>query len=345
MGVARFDGTRAGMNVPGLAKREGKSKQIRRVLGIVITCIAAAYFAAYLLKNLAGLKALEFHDWVVFYLCGAALVLALIPIACAGLAWWLLLRASKVELGLATAVWILAITQIAKYLPGNFAHHLGRVELAADFGARRRDTAWTVLLEAFLIIVAGFAGAALAIGIVGPDLLEMASVSISLLQVGVLVLLVLSVVLLPWWIVNVWQPPALERFLGSWRLARPSVVTVLSCVALYLLNGFVMAAVLAGLQASLSGENSVSIWMMFGAWTIAWLVGFITPGAPAGLGIREALLVGMLSPFMSPGGVLALTLWQRLLTTVAEGLVFGLAFLVRGRFTPGWKQAPVVPPP
>lgn len=320
------------MIASGIPEKDFKPKRIRRLLGIAITCIAVAYFAAYFLENFAGLAALELRDGAAIYLIGAAALLTIVPVTSAGLAWWLLLRASKVDLGLTSAVWILAFTQIAKYLPGNFAHHIGRVELAADFGVERRKTAWTLLLEAVLIIVAGFVAVTLAISIIGPDLLKPAGVSLGSTRISVLPLLVASAVVVFWFIVNVWRPPTLQRFLGSWRLARPSIVVVLACIALYLLNGFVTAAVLVGLQSSLLGDHSISVWMMFGAWTIAWLVGFVTPGAPAGLGIREALLVGMLSPFMSPGGVLALTLWQRLLTTVAEGLMFGLAFLVRVRF-------------
>lgn len=327
------------MTALGSAERNPRSARIRRLIGIVVAGLSAAYFLAYLLDHSSDLAALEMRDGAAISLIGTVVFFTVVPLACAGLAWWLLLTALKVKLGFASALWILAITQIAKYLPGNIAHHIGRIELAADFGVRRGDAAWSLIFEAILVIGAGILAAMLGVGMVGPTLLEAAGFSVNLLQVGFLLLVVVTACLLLLWVINVWKPPALRRFLGAWQLARPPITVILLCVALYLLNGFATAAVLTGLQSELTGGDSITIWTMFSAWTVAWLLGFVTPGAPAGLGVREALFIAMLSPFSGPGGVLALAILQRLATTIAEGLLFGIAFFLRERFDLQGRQS------
>jgi hypothetical protein len=56
------------------------------------------------------------------------------------------------------------------------------------------------------------------------------------------------------------------------------------------------------------------------AWCLAWVVGFVTPGAPAGLGVRDALLVGTLTAMHVEGAVTAAVV-LRIATTFADLIV------------------------
>ena len=63
--------------------------------------------------------------------------------------------------------------------------------------------------------------------------------------------------------------------------------------------------------------------------SLAWIVGYVTPGAPAGIGLREAVLALGLSPALGESGALALALLYRLVTTIADGVIAALGFLDR----------------
>jgi uncharacterized membrane protein YbhN (UPF0104 family) len=71
----------------------------------------------------------------------------------------------------------------------------------------------------------------------------------------------------------------------------------------------------------------------FSAWcgwlSLAWIVGYVTPGAPAGIGLREAVLVLGLSPALGESEALALALLYRLVTTIADGALAAFGFLDR----------------
>ena len=58
------------------------------------------------------------------------------------------------------------------------------------------------------------------------------------------------------------------------------------------------------------------------ACTLAWMLGFVTPGAPAGLGVREAVLLGLLGPVLGEPAALLLSLQLRLATLGGDLLLF-----------------------
>jgi uncharacterized membrane protein YbhN (UPF0104 family) len=64
--------------------------------------------------------------------------------------------------------------------------------------------------------------------------------------------------------------------------------------------------------------NLVQVTAIFAA---AWLVGFVTPGAPAGIGVREAALVALLSPITGNEIGLAAAALSRIMSVVGDAVV------------------------
>jgi hypothetical protein len=62
--------------------------------------------------------------------------------------------------------------------------------------------------------------------------------------------------------------------------------------------------------------------LLSGAFALSWIVGYITPGAPAGLGVREVVLVSLLTPALGGGNAVGLSLALRLATTIGDGVCF-----------------------
>ena len=86
-------------------------------------------------------------------------------------------------------------------------------------------------------------------------------------------------------------------------------------------------AVSAGWAAS-----GTAVWVLFnavssdaptlqlaaGAYALAWLIGFIVPFAPSGLGVREALFVGIMAPHFGVGPAAALAVVARFSNVVGD---------------------------
>ncbi len=82
-------------------------------------------------------------------------------------------------------------------------------------------------------------------------------------------------------------------------------------------------------------------WATFTAFTGAWLVGFVALPFPAGIGVREAVLAGLLSPWAASSAVVAASLGHRVLTIVAELLVYLMSRWSGGKpATPSTPRAP-----
>jgi hypothetical protein len=62
----------------------------------------------------------------------------------------------------------------------------------------------------------------------------------------------------------------------------------------------------------------------------AWLAGFVTPGAPGGLGVREAILVMALEGTLGKGGALAAAALFRAATTLGDVALYLAALVIRG---------------
>jgi hypothetical protein len=58
------------------------------------------------------------------------------------------------------------------------------------------------------------------------------------------------------------------------------------------------------------------------AYTAAWFVGYVTPGAPGGVGVREAALVVLLGPSLGEATALSVAAGLRLLTMLGDLLLF-----------------------
>ena len=119
-------------------------------------------------------------------------------------------------------------------------------------------------------------------------------------------------------------------------LQMPGAGTVVACLSLFVLNYVFMGLNLSILVNLFSaGDAPVSIAACIGLGGAAWLIGFVTPGSPGGLGVRESVLVSFLSPSIGPGAAVAATVSFRLVSIIADGvaLVVG-SFLLVGQVEP-----------
>ena len=73
---------------------------------------------------------------------------------------------------------------------------------------------------------------------------------------------------------------------------------------------------------SIFDEEIRSFTIIAGMFAAAWLAGFLAPGAPAGLGIREVLLVQVLSLAYPDPTALGATMILRVVTTLGDATAF-----------------------
>ncbi len=113
----------------------------------------------------------------------------------------------------------------------------------------------------------------------------------------------------------------------------PPRLTVVRAFLLYCATYCVVGIGIIALAHLLLPSQPHDNWLLVASFALAWVVGFATPGAPAGLGVREGLLLLMLGPVYTPAlaGILIIAL--RLATTLGDviNFVVGLILLPRNR--------------
>jgi len=109
---------------------------------------------------------------------------------------------------------------------------------------------------------------------------------------------------------------------------------VFACFALQslflLISGLIFLVMLIGISLSDDKGDVFSFWLapiIIGCFVVAWLGGLVTPGAPAGLGIREVILLALLSSHLPKDTILTTVVIGRLLTIVGDLLFLAQALL------------------
>ncbi len=192
---------------------------------------------------------------------------------------------------------IYAISQIGKYIPGNIFHLAGRQALGMAAGIPGWVLIKTTFWELALLSAAGAMIAVLAL----PLLLTSMSVSV----VGALSLLMLSALI------------AISIAMPGRELRR----------ALWLYLAFLAIAALCFVLLLAwfcdCGLTTPWLWLaVMGAYVAAWLIGMLTPGAPAGFGIREVVLLFLLASVVAEGELLIAVLAGRVVTLVGDVLFY-----------------------
>lgn len=307
-------------------------KHLYRVLGSLVALAVMLVFAVYVWHALRG------HDLMVYANPRSllAIVAAALIYCCAipltALAWRGLLRDVGTERSWRELIAILGLTQIAKYVPGNVGQYVGRAALSIKRGIGVRPFTVTVLLEILLTIAA-----ALCVGVCtgmlsGAGLTVVRSQGLQLLIVAGLVAIAATGVLLFRQLV----PRVLRRFAPQQAQLLegnllPGKYSIARAFLLYCGTSLCVGVALIVLAGMLLPAAKHEYWLLLASFALAWIVGFVTPGAPAGLGVREGLLLLMLGPVYGAASAGVVIIALRIATTLGDLLwcIAGLLLLSR----------------
>lgn len=208
------------------------------------------------------------------------------------------------------------LSQVGKYVPGNWGHLLGRVVLSARSGAPVGSALAAVLLESTWILACAFVWLTF---LPMPERWPGASTRL-LAVVGWAVLLVGT--LAPSSLLTALRNGARRFSLpGLSSLATPGRRTFVACLGLYTTQFVLGGLSLALLSRGLFGRDPGGFLYLAGVFALAWSLGFVTPGAPGGLGVREAILVGQLGPSgLTAGEAIALAAALRVATILGDAV-------------------------
>lgn len=306
-------------------------RTVVRVVGVVIALVCLGYFArkAVAVWQNAGSVFVADGAWLRF---AVASILIMLGYAAAALAWVAVLRGFGLRAPVASGAGIYLTAQFAKYAPGNIGHFVGRVALAVQRGYPASIIALAMTLE--LVLLFGIA-ALLSLPMLGMTVrkLQAAWQGVAVgefLIVGLAIVLVVSAVIA----LALRRWPLLartEHWVANLRTAfnTPAALGWLCLAALALAVGIGLTSFsLLALGNTVLELGLPQILIGVSLFSVAWIVGMLTPGVPAGLGVREAILVEGLTPLLGASQAVSSALLFRVLTTLADVTAFGVGLLL-----------------
>ena len=306
-------------------------KRALYLLGAVASLACAWFFVRALVSHWNAVADIRWNAGVL-----RAVIAALLLYACTYLvgaaAWQQCLRALRRPLSYGDAAIVLAVSQLAKYLPGNVGHHIGRVAMARGAGIPADLAVASVLLETLLVLVAGSLCALPALGLlrtVGQARLAgRFNGSMPSAWTVAALCIVAAVVLVGWW----WRRQATARRLAVVPSPAPLGIGATCLCASFALGGTALYLLCGALSPAAASARSAVPWLdVVGVYAAAWLAGFLVPGSPAGLGVRELVLLLGLSPAYGASSATMAAALLRLVTVAGDGVVFAAGWLARMR--------------
>jgi hypothetical protein len=215
-------------------------------------------------------------------------------------------------------------SNILKYIPGNVFQYVGRNEIAVQFGFSHKAILMTTLLD----VVANILGVTIvsltcyARGIrIGLDSIGM--------KINPLLVIVIAVAFLFFLCLLYWKRKIIsEKMQDFCTLA--NVKRYLFCIVYYMFfavyTGIVYLLVLTQiLDMSIANDK---IYIVIGAYLLSWLLGFIMPGAPGGIGIRETVIIVLLATYLPSDSVLLAIVIYRIVSMIGDFFAFIMSFLI-----------------
>lgn len=294
-----------------------------RVIAALLAILLTVYFLVVAFKSLDVVEArnaLSSGPVLAALVAAAVLYACIVPIT--GWAWSVLLSSRGESWKPSLLMAVLGLAQLAKYIPGNVAQHAARAAIAVKQGMKPSSLVTTVAQETVLAVAASVLVGVLALAATGRGLTYLGpEYAKPIMFVGCVAMV--SLVLFS---LSVKRSSA--KRIGPVRKALllltegPGWRAAMTAMASYSANYLLIGAGFWLVAQTLDGSGGLSYFMVTAAFSLSWVLGFMTPGAPAGLGAREGVMLLLLQGAAPMETTVTFVLLARIATILGDGIGF-----------------------
>lgn len=230
---------------------------------------------------------------------------------------------------------ILGRSQIAKYIPGNVFHYLGRHILSKNLGIPNNiiinsiftETILLVLSSTFIFFISAIIHGYRDFMFEGINNLIAPAAIIA----GIIILLSLIAFLIIKFIPGIKERLIRHNIIVSLKSLNIKKLWIQLFFGLILCMVFFLSAgsIMYFLNEYFWGGFSILFLFFIGTNAVAWVAGFITPGASGGIGVREVVIITLLTPYIGQPKALVLAIILRLITISGDLLSFIIAYFFK----------------
>ncbi len=240
------------------------------------------------------------------------------------LAWgrWISFFSSS-KVNNADVITIYGKSSIGKYLPGNVMHYVERNLFATEYGLSQKKIAISSIME-----IGGQVISAIIISLIllpksfVVKIIEILNgnyrnVIILIILIGLLICFIAFIFLIKK--VNV------KEVLSGYKVTDFIMTFMLAVIGVsvaLMLNAIGMALVWMSMKDSMPDLDGLRV--VVSSYSAAWVCGFVIPGAPGGIGVREAILTLLLEGMIDGPILVFLIIAHRIVTIIGDFSVFAM---------------------
>lgn len=265
-----------------------KLKKVIKTVGNVVMIAALAFVVKKLFDMDISLS--QFREGRVLAALSLCMLVTTVIIIFSCYPWLVFTRSlSGRKIPFSTAMPVYTQSNLYKYLPGNVFQYVGRNQLASDMDISHVDVACATVLDVLFCV---FWTAVISVILLGGRIAElMEEYGRNLLMVGAvgIVLLILLII-----VIKLKFKDKLKSYLSRYSkaFAKENRPMLLRGAFYYLLQNTVSAVMyFVCLKLIVPQADTGELIALTGAFMFAWIIGFVTPGAPGGIGIREGVML------------------------------------------------------
>ncbi len=224
-------------------------------------------------------------------------------------------------------------SNMLKYLPGNVMQYVGRNQIAIDEELSHSEVALATLIEIGIVVSSAVVVAVLFSYSYAVEWIER-FVHVNFWIVGVLIVVAVLICVI---ILIRFRDRIMNYLKGI--LTKANVMKILGLIIYHsiilILNGIIYFGVLSVLDINMDSEY---YFVGIGLYALSFVLGYVTPGVPGGIGIREAVLVYFFSAFMLEAQVLTGALVVRIISILGDILCWAIITITTNKGLIGVKR-------
>ena len=301
-------------------------KRIVKYAGNIITILSIAFVVKVMLSLDINISVITNHvTFILFIICCSIMVFTVFLLA---YGWRTVLSSlAGTKIPFRDVCFIYAKANMGKYLPGNVMHYIERNLFAGSLGLDQKAVLLSTLLE-----ITGLISVCTLFGI-----LTMGSQTASVLKLILkrkYLIVCVSFIMLAFILILVFCKK-IEKFFAElpWKLLAAAFLRTLPLYFFSILSGGCALAIIFGAFTRF-GMTLGNILMILSAYTISWVIGFIIPGSPGGIGVREFVLLFLLKGRYYEEYIFTCILIHRFASVVGDILAYWVALTWNKRGCP-----------
>lgn len=302
---------------------------MKKKLGYLLQALIVGFIFFFLIRNLSGNWGVvkeNLSGFRFWWLLPTALFLGLAFLMLVE-AWRWVLRGVSANLPFATACKIWFASNMGKYLPGKVWQILGMVYLSERRGVPKVKSFTSSVVSQFFGTVSGLLTGIILLLVGGQRTLLGSAFWLWVILATLAAVSGISLL----------YPSLVQRVMNFFlRLAKKEPIefsfdslSFLLYMLFYGVSWILFGAAFFFFSMGLIEPDIKFLWVATAGFSIATVSGFLAVVVPAGLGVREGVLVLLLSGFVPSHIAALLALSYRLWFTLAEAVLFGISFLIK----------------